>query len=71
MELGSGIAIASLVTGFCGTAMVTIAKYGKRNSSNKFVTKEVCQITHTNLEKEIIGMCKKLDEIYAFMLSRK
>ena len=70
MELGSGIAIASVATGFFGTAMMAVAKYGKR-SNNTFVTKEVCQITHTNLEKEIMGMCKKLDEIYAFMLSQK
>jgi len=70
MELGSGIAIASLVTGFCGTAMVTIAKYGKRNG-NKYVTKEVFEITYNNLEKDIAGINKKLDEIYDFMLGKK
>jgi len=68
MDMGTGIALASLSIGFFGAVTTAIIKLGR---NNKHVSKEVCNLKHLNLEKQISAMTKKLDEIYEYVLNHK
>jgi len=72
MQLGDGIALATVAAGFFGTAMVAIAKFVRRNNgTGKYVTTNVCDARYESLKREISGIGKKIDAIYDYLLKTK
>ena len=67
MDLGAGIAIAGVSTGFFGAVITALAKFGNGRKNN-FVRKDVCKVTHQNLTKDIDEIKEKIDKIYEHII---